>query len=75
MLLMAVSKPFSAMLGPDCKETHDMRHHNGPFEVSLPNDNATALEIICSVIHFQNDKIPGTLAAGDVLAVAVAADN
>ncbi|EWZ36444.1 hypothetical protein FOZG_10448 [Fusarium oxysporum Fo47] len=63
------------MLGPDCKESHDMRHHNGPFEVSLPNDNATALEIICSVIHFQNDKIPGTLAAGDVLAVAVAADK
>ncbi|KAL9567516.1 hypothetical protein ACKAV7_008280 [Fusarium commune] len=75
MLLMAVSKPLSVMLGPDWKEGHDMRHHNGPFVVSLPDDNATALEIICSVIHFQNDKIPRTLAAGDVLAVAVAADK
>ncbi|KLO95473.1 uncharacterized protein LW93_8013 [Fusarium fujikuroi] len=29
---------------------------------------------MCSVIHFQNDKIPQTLPASDVLAVAIAAD-
>jgi hypothetical protein len=75
MLLMAASNPFSTMLGPNWKEGHDMRHHHGPFEVSLPDDNATALEMICSIIHFQNDKIPRTLAAADVLAVAVAADK
>ncbi|KAH7247245.1 uncharacterized protein BKA55DRAFT_701558 [Fusarium redolens] len=75
MLLMAASNPFSTMLGPNWKEGHDMRHHHGPFEVSLPDDNATALEIICSIIHFQNDKVPRTLAAADVLAVAVAADK
>ncbi|EWZ78583.1 hypothetical protein FOWG_17190 [Fusarium oxysporum f. sp. lycopersici MN25] len=72
---MAASNPFSTMLGPNWKEGHDMRHHHGPFEVSLPDDNATALEIICSIIHFQNDKIPRTLAGADVLAVAVAADK
>ncbi|KAG8664557.1 uncharacterized protein FPOAC1_013338 [Fusarium poae] len=58
MLMKAISSPFSAMLGPNWKEGHDMRHHDGPYQLSLPDDNATALEIICSVIHFQNDRIP-----------------
>lgn len=75
VLLMAVSKPFSVMLGPNWKEGHDMRYHNGPFELTLPEDNATAMEIICSVIHFQNDRIPQILLASDVLAVAIAADK
>ncbi|KAF9766153.1 hypothetical protein IL306_001467, partial [Fusarium sp. DS 682] len=75
MLLMAASKPFSVMLGPDWKEGHDMRDHDGPFELSLPDDNASALKIICSIIHHQNKKVPRTLSAGDVLAVAVAADK
>ncbi|KAF5697377.1 hypothetical protein FGLOB1_12804 [Fusarium globosum] len=74
-LLRAASNPFSAMLGPNWKEGHDMRHHNGPFEIPLPEDNATAMEIICSVIHFQNDRIPQTLPASDVLAIAIAADK
>ncbi|KAH7233760.1 uncharacterized protein BKA55DRAFT_598013 [Fusarium redolens] len=75
MLMKAISSPFSAMLGPNWKEGHDMRHHDGPYQLSLPDDNATALEIICSVIHFQNDRIPRSLPVGDVLAVAVAADK
>ncbi|KAF5544662.1 hypothetical protein FMEXI_6491 [Fusarium mexicanum] len=75
ILLMAASKPFSAMLGPNWKKGHDMRNHNGPHEVLLPDDDATVLKIICSVIHFQNDKIPQTLPASDVLAVAIAADK
>ncbi|KAF5584300.1 hypothetical protein FPANT_7903 [Fusarium pseudoanthophilum] len=75
MLLMAASKPFSAMLGPNWKGGHDMRQHGGSHEVLLPDDNATAMRIICSVIHFQNDKIPETLPASDVLAVALAADK
>ncbi|CVL08701.1 uncharacterized protein FMAN_06860 [Fusarium mangiferae] len=75
ILLRAASKPFSAMLGPNWREGHDMRYHNGPFELPLPEDNATAMEIICSVIHFQNDKIPQILPASDVLAVAIAADK
>ncbi|KAM5360762.1 hypothetical protein BFJ70_g16769 [Fusarium oxysporum] len=75
ILLMAASKPFSVMLGPDWKEGHDMRDHDGPFELSLPDDNAATLKIICSIIHYQNKKIPRTLSAGDVLAVAVVADK
>ncbi|KAF4439126.1 btb poz [Fusarium acutatum] len=75
MLLMAASKPFSAMLGPNWKEGHDMRHHDGPLEILLPDDDATALEIICLVVHHQNDRVPQSLAAGDMLAIAVTADK
>ncbi|GKU16312.1 unnamed protein product [Fusarium langsethiae] len=75
VLMMAVSKPFSVMLGPDWKESHDMRDHDGLSKLSLPDDDAAALEIICSVIHYQNKKVPRTLPACDVLAVAVVADK
>jgi hypothetical protein len=75
MSLMAASKVFSVMFGPDWKEGHDMRDHDKPFELLLPDDNAAALKIICSVIHYQNEKVPRTLVAGDVLAVAIVADK
>ncbi|OBS22796.1 hypothetical protein FPOA_09123 [Fusarium poae] len=75
ILLMAASKPFSAMLGPQWKEGHDMREQHGRFELPLPDDNAAALEIICYVIHYQNDKLPQTLAANDILAIAMTADK
>lgn len=75
MLLRAVSKPFSAMFGPDWKEGHDLLDCDRPTELLLPEDNAAALKIICSIIHHQNRKVPQRLAAGDVLAVAVTADK
>ncbi|KAL3587778.1 hypothetical protein FPOAC2_13677 [Fusarium poae] len=57
MLLMAASKPFSVMFGPNWKEGHDMRDRDGPFELSLPDDNAAALKIICSIIHYRNTEV------------------
>lgn len=75
MLLRAVSKPFSTMFGPDWKEGHDLLDCDRPAELLLPEDNAAALKIICSIIHHQNREVPQTLAAGDVLAVAVTADK
>ncbi|KAM0499011.1 hypothetical protein ACHAP8_005715 [Fusarium lateritium] len=75
MFLMTVSKPFAVMLGPNWKEGQDMRDPDGPFHLSLPEDNAIALKIICSVVHYQNKEVPRTLPAGDVLAVAVVADK
>lgn len=74
-LLMDVSKLFSAMLGPHWKEGHDKRDHDGPFELKLPDDDAAALKIMCAIIHHENEKVPRTLPAGDVLAVAVVADK
>ncbi|KAI9649487.1 hypothetical protein NHQ30_002063 [Ciborinia camelliae] len=75
LFLKAASKPFFAMFRPDWKEGHDMLDQNGPAEVSLPEDNATALEIILAIIHHQKNKVPQTLAASDVLEVAVTADK
>lgn len=60
-LLMAASKPFSAMLGQNWKEGHSMRSDDGPYHLSLPEDNAAALRVICSIIHYQNDEVPRTL--------------
>ncbi|KAK1534777.1 uncharacterized protein CCOS01_03529 [Colletotrichum costaricense] len=75
MSLMAASKPFSVMLGPDWKEGREMHNQGKPSELLLPEDNVAALRIICSVIHHKNSEVPRTLAVGDVLAVAVAADK
>lgn len=75
MLLRVVSKVFSVMFRPDWKEGQDMLDRDGPAELVLPEDNAAALKIICSIIHHQNREVPQTLAAGDILAVAVTADK
>lgn len=74
-LLMFSSKAFSVMLGPDWKEGLNMRDRDGSFQLSLPDDNAAALKIICSIIHYQNKEVSRTFPTGDALAVAVAADK
>lgn len=73
MMLREASKPFSAMFGPNWKEGRDLLDGDRPTEIPLPEDNAVAMKIICSVIHLQNSEVPRT--AGDVLAVAVATDK
>ncbi|QYT00376.1 BTB domain-containing protein [Trichoderma simmonsii] len=75
MMLRAASKLFSAMFGPNWKEGRDLLNGDRLTEIPLPEDNAAAMKIICSVIHHQRSEVPRTLAAGDVLAVAVAADK
>lgn len=52
-----------------------MHDQGKPSELLLPEDNVAALRIICSVIHHKNSEVARTLAVGDVLAVAVAADK
>jgi hypothetical protein len=75
LFLKEASKPFSAMLGPDWKEGQDMLGRDGPVELALPEDNATALRLICAIIHHRNKRLPLTLPASDVLAIAVTADK
>jgi hypothetical protein len=75
LFLKAASKPFSAMFGPDWKEGHTMLGRDGPVEVPLPDDNAAVLKVICAVIHHENEKVPQTLAARDVLEIALTADK
>ena len=52
-----------------------MLDQDKPVELLLPEDNADALKIMCAVIHHRNNEVPQTLAAGDVLGVAVTADK
>lgn len=75
LFLKAASKPFSAMLGPNWVEGHNMLDRDGPVELPLPEDDAAALKIICAIIHHRNNEVPQTLAAGDALSVAVTADK
>ncbi len=75
IFLKAASTPFSAMLGPNWKEGHDMLSLDGPVELLLPEGNATALTVICAVIHHQNRMVPHHLAARDVYNIAVTADE
>ena len=69
------SQPFAAMLGPNWKEGHNMLERNGPLELLLPEDDAAALQLICAIVHHRNSQVSPTLAAGDVLGVAVTADK
>ncbi|XMA13667.1 hypothetical protein WAI453_006458 [Rhynchosporium graminicola] len=52
-----------------------MLDRDTPVELLLPEDNALALKVICAVLHHRNNEVPQTLAATDVLGVAVAADK
>lgn len=73
--LIAVSKPFFAMLGPEWKEGRDTLDADGPAEIILPEDDAVALQVICSIVHHHNRDVPQTLSAGDIFAIAVTADK
>lgn len=75
LFLKTASKPFSAMLRPDQKQGHTMLDQDGPVELPLTEDNAIAAKIICASIQHQNNKVSQTLAAGDVLGVALTADK
>ncbi|CZT52858.1 uncharacterized protein RSE6_14251 [Rhynchosporium secalis] len=52
-----------------------MLDRDTPVELLLPEDNTLALKVICAVLHHRNNEVPQTLAATDVLGVAVAADK
>jgi hypothetical protein len=75
LFLQAVSRPFSAMFGPDWKEGHNMLGRDVPVELPLPKDDAVAMKLICAIIHHRNEMVPQTLAARDVLGIAVTADK
>jgi len=75
LFLKAASRPFSAMFGPDWKEGHSLFGRDGPAELPLPEENGAALKLICVIIHHRNNMVPQTLAAGDVLGIAVTADK
>jgi hypothetical protein len=73
-VLKNASKVFNAMFGPHFREGQDV-HGNSPKEISMPDDNADALTIICRILHLRNDSIPDSLTPSEILQIAIAADK
>ena len=73
-VLSNASKYFKNMFGPHFSEGQDLRA-DGLKEVSMPDDDSNALEIVCNIIHLRNDAVPETLSPTEVLNVAVVADK
>jgi hypothetical protein len=73
-VLKNASKYFRLLFGPHFAEGQDLDSNN-PKEVSMPDDNARALEIICNVIHLRNDAVPRSLSPKDIFEIAIAADK
>ncbi|APA05238.1 hypothetical protein sscle_01g000080 [Sclerotinia sclerotiorum 1980 UF-70] len=63
------------MFGSNWQEGHDLLNHEGPIELSLPEDNAAALEIIFAIIHHQNNEVSRAIPARRVLDVAITTDK
>jgi hypothetical protein len=77
LFLKAASEPFRAMLGPGWKEGNKLRDGADAVEIPLPDDDATAIQLLCAVVHHQNgsDTIPRQLAVRTILNIAMAADK
>ncbi|KAJ3498301.1 hypothetical protein NLG97_g1235 [Lecanicillium saksenae] len=68
------SPVLDAMLSPYFKEGYQLKQL-GETEIPLPDDNAKALEIIFTIIHGQNDKVPDTLTPEELLQIAITGDK
>ncbi|KAF2846227.1 hypothetical protein T440DRAFT_406303 [Plenodomus tracheiphilus IPT5] len=69
-----VSKVFRTMFGPHFSEGQDLGDiSSGPNEVHMLEDNADAIEIICSLIHFCS--VRQEVGPDLMLHIAVAADK
>ncbi|OCL09897.1 hypothetical protein AOQ84DRAFT_375415 [Glonium stellatum] len=58
LILKNASKVFNAMFGPHFREGQGLGGACSK-EIPLPDDDADALKLICSVIHSRNDMVPG----------------
>ena len=73
-VLKNASKYFRVMFGPHFAEGQNLDSDN-PKEVSMTEDNAHALEVICNVIHLRNDAVPHCLSPKEIFEIATAADK
>jgi hypothetical protein len=72
--LANVSKVFRTMFGPYFSEGQDLSDiSSGPKEVHMPDDNADAIEIICSMMHFHS--IPQEVGPDLMLDIAIVIDK
>lgn len=73
-MLRAASKAFNVMFGPLFQEGQQL-DVNQPKSVPLPDDDADAMEILCRIIHLQNDSVTDDMDEDEVLAVAKLVDK
>jgi hypothetical protein len=72
--LANVSKVFRTMFGPYFSEGQDLSDiSSGPKEVHMPDDNADAIEIICSMMHFRS--VPQEVGPDLMLDIAIVVDK
>lgn len=72
--LANVSKVFRSMFGPNFSEGQDLSDiRSGPKEVHMPEDNADAIEVICSMMHFRS--VTQEIGPDLMLHIAIAADK
>ena len=74
LCMRTASTVFDAMFGPHFWEG---RRSNGasPNEIPMPDDDAKAMFIICTVIHHRNDMLPDVLPPMELANVALAANK
>jgi len=75
LFLSAASEPFRAMFRPEWRTSDDITTQAGLVAIPLPEDDPTALQLICAVIQHQNHTIPHILPVDTVLSLAVTADK
>ncbi|KAM7216803.1 hypothetical protein V8F06_007780 [Rhypophila decipiens] len=73
-ILSAGSSVFSAMFNGNWAEGKDLSSAC-PKEIELPEDNPTAILIICRILHHQNNQVPESLGADMILKVVVHAEK
>lgn len=74
--LRAASKVFNTMLGPYWSEGKGLTSQS-PREISLEEDDASALRTILCVLHHSNTEVPdsATLTPTEILNIAVTSDK
>jgi hypothetical protein len=72
--LQSASEVFLAMFRPDW-DRYQSRSFKSPAEISLPKDDADAMQTIGCVIHHRNNLLPEDLTAKDVLQIAILVDK
>lgn len=73
-ILRAASKTFKIMFGPDFAEGRDL-NYDAPKEISLSDDDANAMELVCKVVHLKQSDIATELPSKTVLDIAQIVDK
>lgn len=75
VILSNGSSTFRAMLSPRFKEGQELASASTPVEVSLPDDDAQAMTLLCQILHLRNRSMGMPLAPNMLLRLVVLADK